>query len=121
MVIKEGSNKVCPFTIGGQLWLQKSNEVFLIRESVELIKEIEKLGSILQAAKKINISYQKAWNLIDQANRNARLPLVKRKRGGNAGGGAEVTAEGRKLIEQFDQLQHHFNEFINSNLELFGY
>lgn len=114
-------DKICPFTIGGQLWLKKNEEVFLVQESVELIRQIDKLGSISQAAKAVNISYQKAWTLIDLANRNAKLPLVIRQRGGNAGGGAAVTAQGRKLLEQFDVIQDKFNEFINSNLKVFGY
>lgn len=104
--------KTCPFSIGGQLWFQKNDKKFLFSETVELLCEIEKLGSISKAAKVKGISYQKAWSLIDLANQYARIPLVIRKRGGNSGGGAFVTNEGRKLIIQFEQIQNQFNEFI---------
>ena len=113
-------NHKCPFEVGGQLWLQKDGEVFMVAETIHLLKLVEKMGSIAQAAKELNISYQKAWNIIDVANRNARLPLIKRKRGGNAGGGAEITAEGNKMIREFDELQKRFNEFIDNSSLLFG-
>ena len=110
----------CPFEVGGQLWLQKDGEIFMISETIELLELVEQLGSISQAAKAINISYQKAWTLIDLANRNSRLPLIKRKRGGNSGGGAEITTEGRKMINEFRELQIRFNAFIHNNTSLFG-
>ena len=122
MKVMNGSitGRYCPFEVGGELWLQKGGEVFMIAETVELLGLVEKLGSISQAAKAMNISYQKAWTLIDVANRNARLPLIKRKRGGNSGGGAEITTEGRKMIAEFNALQNRFNEFIKNNTVMFG-
>jgi molybdate transport system regulatory protein len=65
------------------------------------------------------MSYQKAWTLIDQANRNARLPLIRRKRGGISGGGAEITNEGRKLITEFRELQIRFDDFLQKSKQLF--
>lgn len=112
------SNNKCPFTIGGQIWFQKNNDVFMVDQTVELIDQVNQLGSISQAAKAVNISYQKAWTLIDKANKNSRLPLVIPKRGGNAGGGAAVTAQGKKLLERFNELQKRFDEFIINNLHL---
>jgi molybdate transport system regulatory protein len=39
------------------------------------------------AAKKLKISYQHAWNLIDEMNHVAPEPLVTLQRGGTNGGG----------------------------------
>ncbi len=115
------TGRSCPFEVGGQVWLEKDGEVFFHQLTVELLEGIQKHGSIAQAAKELDLSYQKAWTLIDRANRNARLPLVQRSRGGTDGGGARVTREGERIIGEFRQLLALFERFVANSLETFDY
>lgn len=119
----DGGNirKCCPFTVGGDVWLEKDGMVFITPLTIDLLELVRMSGSINQAAKALEISYQKAWNLIDLANRNARLPLITRTRGGASGGGATVTNEGERIIREFRILENRYQDFINESISLFNY
>lgn len=78
--------------------------MFLGEGRVALLEEIEKHGSISKAAKAMNMSYQKAWDLVDSMNKNGETPLVSRKIGGVGGGGSELSSAGKKAIELFKQI-----------------
>lgn len=108
-----------PFNVGGEIWFEKNGTVFITPLTVDLMELIGMSGSINQAAKALQISYQKAWNLIDLANRNARLPLITRTRGGATGGGANVTAEGERIIKKFRLLENQFEKFVENSVSLF--
>lgn len=111
----------CPFDVGGDVYLQKNGEAFISPLTIDLLELVKVTGSINQAAKLIGISYQKAWNIIDLANKNSRLPLITRIRGGASGGGASVTHEGEKMIREFRLLEKRFENFINEAMANFDY
>lgn len=111
-MIESVKHRKCPFKVGGQLWFQKNEQVFLFEETVDLLVEIDRLGSISKAAKQVGVSYQKAWGLIDLANRFSRLPIVVRKKGGVAGGGATLTNHGRLQVVQFRAIQNELRKFL---------
>lgn len=115
------NTRCCPFVVGGDAWLEKDGVVFITPLTIDILELVQVTGSINQAAKLIGISYQKAWNIIDIANKNSRLPLIIRIRGGASGGGASVTHEGEKMIREFRLLEKHFENFINEAMTNFNY
>ena len=71
----------------------------------DLLDAIDKAGSISGAAREMGLSYRRAWLLVDTMNRTFREPLVETGRGGNARGGAVVTAFGQKIRTRYRALQ----------------
>jgi molybdate transport system regulatory protein len=68
-----------------------------------------------KAAKKLNMSYKKAWNLIDSVNKNADQQVVSTSVGGKDGGGAVLTDYGKYIIEEFEMLNQKTIAFIDQN------
>jgi molybdate transport system regulatory protein len=87
--------------------------MFLGNGRVKLLKAIDETGSLSKAAKQMKLSYKKAWNLLDSVNKNAKEPVVLTATGGKDGGGAEVTSYGKKLIEQFEQVNSETIAFLD--------
>ena len=72
---------------------------------VELLEQIAETGSISGAAKKMKMSYRRAWLLIDELNQMFAKPCVESSTGGAGGGGAKVTDFGAKIIAAFRGLE----------------
>lgn len=71
----------------------------------ELLEAVEKTGSITKAAHKLDMSYMRAWTLIRTMNRCFKEPLVDAIRGGTqGGGGAQLTALGRQILELYREM-----------------
>ena len=72
---------------------------------VELLELVARLGSITLAAKKMGMSYMRAWTLIRTMNRCFKEPLVTATRGGmRGGGGAALTPTGRRALALYQQM-----------------
>ena len=72
---------------------------------VALLEHIAETGSISAAAKKMEMSYRRAWLLIDELNQMFTKPCVETSAGGVGGGGAQVTAFGKKVVASFRKLE----------------
>ena len=64
----------------------------------DLLEHIILTGSISSAAKEMNMSYRRAWELIKTMNQSFDEPVVRAKTGGSHGGGAEITEFGMKIL-----------------------
>ncbi|WP_293370840.1 LysR family transcriptional regulator [Nevskia sp.] len=71
----------------------------------ELLAAIRDCGSISSAARKLDMSYRRAWLLVETMNRCFDPPLVASATGGSGGGGAKLTEAGLAVLAAFDQLQ----------------
>ena len=72
---------------------------------LDILRRIGHAGSISEAARAAGVSYKAAWQAIDTLTNLAGAPLVERTVGGSGGGGAQLTATGRQLLEAADTLQ----------------
>lgn len=71
----------------------------------DLLEAIGETGSISAAGRKLNMSYRRAWLLVDEMNKCFRGPLVQARLGGAHGGGADVTELGREALKQYREMQ----------------
>ena len=92
------------YKIKSRVWIEYDNHVLLGEGRVQLLKAIDETGSLSKAAKSLNLSYKKAWNLIDSVNKSAKKPVTINSTGGKGGGGAELTEYGKSLIQVFDDV-----------------
>jgi molybdate transport system regulatory protein len=72
---------------------------------IRLLEAIGKTGSISQAGRSLDMSYRRAWLLVDDMNRCFREPVVSTQPGGAQGGGAALTPFGLELIEQYRSIE----------------
>lgn len=72
---------------------------------IRLLEEIDRKGSINQAAKAVPISYKAAWDAIDNLNNLGIEPLVIRSTGGRQGGGSQLTDYGRRIVAMYRALE----------------
>jgi len=105
------------YKIKSRIWIEFEDHVLLGEGRVQLLKAIDDTGSLSQAAKSLNISYKKAWDLIDSVNKSAKEPLTITSTGGKGGGGAELTQYGKSLISAFDNINKNCWEFLDQQLE----
>jgi molybdate transport system regulatory protein len=71
----------------------------------DLLLAIERTGSISAAAREMEMSYRRAWLLVDGLNRCYREPLVATATGGQGGGGAQVTDFGRMVLQRYRDME----------------
>ncbi len=105
------------YKIKSRIWIESEQGVFLGEGRVRLLKAIADTGSLSKAANAIDMSYKKAWNLLDSMNKAAQEPLVITSIGGKGGGGANVTAYGIKVIKTFDSINQKCWEFLDNELK----
>lgn len=71
---------------------------------VELLETIRSERSILSAARRMGMSYRRAWLLVDEIGRNFREPVVV-THPGRRGHGTDLTAFGERLIALYRQIE----------------
>lgn len=100
--------------------IKSNSSDFVLAKRIKLLKEIDKTGSILQAAKNVPMSYKSAWDAVDLMNNLSEKPLVEGKCGGKYGGGSTLSEYAKKLIktyENIENIQKNFLEQISKNID----
>lgn len=75
----------------------------------DLLERIAAEGSISAAAKAMDMSYSRAWQLVDNMNAVFRRPLVLRATGGKKGGGAALTRHGQEVLSLYREMEARLN------------
>ena len=71
----------------------------------DLLDMIGQHGSISAAGRAMQMSYKRAWSLVEDMNRAFKVPLVETLRGGAGHGGARVTEAGQEVLARYRRLQ----------------
>lgn len=71
----------------------------------DLLEQIDRTGSISAAARALDMSYSRAWGLVEAMNVAFKQPLVESAIGGKRGGGAAVTATGKSVLALYRKMQ----------------
>ena len=72
---------------------------------IALLEAIIETGSISAAARKLEMSYRRAWLLIDDINHQLKEPAVLRTKGGRLGGVSELTDSGKHLVKLYRDIE----------------
>jgi molybdate transport system regulatory protein len=72
---------------------------------IKLLELIEKTGSISAAGREMDMSYRRAWMLVDDLNNLFERRVVDAKVGGKIGGGATLTEFGRALVRHYREME----------------
>jgi len=74
---------------------------------IRLLELIAATGSISAAGREMEMSYRRAWLLIDDLNRSFKEPLVAKQLGGVGGGGAILTPLGAEIVRRYRKIEAH--------------
>lgn len=107
------------YKIKSRIWIENEDNVLLGEGRVSLLKAIEETGSLSKAAKSLNLSYKKAWRLMDSVNKSAKQPVTINSIGGKGGGGTILTDYGKSLITAFDTINKNCWNFLDNQLKQF--
>ncbi len=88
-----------------KIQLYCGTEIAMGPGKADLLAAIATTGSISAAARSMEMSYRRAWLLVDMMNRCWRKPLVETTPGSGKSGGAKVTVFGDAVLAHYRALQ----------------
>jgi molybdate transport system regulatory protein len=103
--------------IENRIWIEKNGFPFIGNGRVTLLEYIQETGSMSKAAKKLGMSYKKAWELVKSMNNQANEPLVVKETGGKNGGGTQLTLAGHSVVKEFRELEKKSKKYLAEQFE----
>lgn len=91
-----------------KIWLEQNGKVLFGEGRYKLLKAIEESHSLNTAAKELSMSYRAAWGRLKASEERMGMKLVERSQGK----GMHLTDEAKKLIKEFDRLEHKTEKFL---------
>jgi molybdate transport system regulatory protein len=85
--------------------IRKDGAVALGPGKVELLEAVREHGSISAAARSLDMSYRRAWLLIDELNQSLRSPATVSEQGGQSGGGCVLTLVGENIVRLYRDVE----------------
>ena len=76
---------------------------------IELLRKIDEHQSIAAAARAMDMSYRRAWLLVDELNGLFAQPVVAKWQGGKSKGGASLTKSGEQLVRTYLDMVERSN------------
>lgn len=99
--------------LGYRLWIETDKKAFGVG-TYELLKFIEKTGSLCQGAAEMKVSYRKAWNIIHFAEDRLGVVLLERTVGGATGGGSKLTPQAIDFMKRYEMFHAEAKESLKS-------
>ncbi|HMK83460.1 MAG TPA: substrate-binding domain-containing protein [Candidatus Bathyarchaeia archaeon] len=78
----------------------------------QMLRSIYRTGSYSEAARTLSLSYAFLWNKIAQIERSLGNKVIRSERGGAKGGRAELTNQGKQLLQDYAELDSRVHRFI---------
>ncbi|MFO1315524.1 MAG: LysR family transcriptional regulator [Burkholderiales bacterium] len=88
-----------------RLRITKGSDIAVGPGKIDLLEAIAATGSITAAAKRLGMSYRRAWLLVDTMNRCFRSPVVAAEAGGQRGGGTALTPLGADVVRRYRRVE----------------
>ncbi len=84
---------------------------------IELLEQIATHGSIAAGGRAMEMSYRRAWELVEELNKIFGEPVVVSRTGGRKGGGAALSPLGLSLISRYRAMERAANAAVKSHLK----
>ncbi len=85
----------------------------------DLLQAIGETGSISAAARRMKMSYRRAWLLVDTMNQCFKSPVVGTLTGGKAGGGARITELGKEVLRRYREMDAKASAAVSKEITAF--
>ena len=109
------SDKEIPkeFKLNYKIWLSTNDGKGIMGDGKwQILKAIEKHGSLKAATKALNLTYRRTWGDLKQIEKDLGYPLLEKKRGGKYGGETTLTVQGERLVKAFDKFHKKTDRFM---------
>jgi molybdate transport system regulatory protein len=93
-----------------------SDDFYIGPGRADLLELIGETGSISEAAKRMGMSYKRAWSLVQAMNEGFGALLVEAHRGGT-GQGATVTGAGRTVLARYRHMEEATRSAIAADVK----
>ncbi len=104
-----------------KLWLEKDGRIVLSGYRVRLLRQIGETGSLAEAARRMGLSYRRAWGKIREIETNLGVRLVQSEAGGPGGGRTRLTPEGERVVSLYPRFEAAAEADLRRKfLEIFG-
>ena len=97
--------------IAYKIWLDHRGKAFG-DGPYELLKRIGETSSLHEAAHQMDMSYSKAWKLIQMMEKRLGFGLLDKKIGGRSGGGSQVTPRGKDLMKRYGRFKREAGDAL---------
>src|ERR1700743_3976546 len=91
--------------VKSRMRIQQADTSALGPGKVELLEAVREHGSISAAARSLDMSYRRAWLLIDELNRSLKSPATVSEQGGQSGGGCVLTEVGESIVRLYRDVE----------------
>lgn len=96
-----------------KIWIDNDGKAFGTGP-YNVLYSIDKYGSLNEAAKKLNMSYTKAWKLINMVEERLGFKIIERHIGGNDGGGSYLTIEAKEFMKKYEAFRLDAEEALDT-------
>ena len=94
-----------PLTIEALVTLTSPDTPNIGRDRIRLLEAVAREGSITAGARAVGLTYKAAWDGLDAMANLFGQPLLLKRAGGKAGGGAVLTQTGLRVIEAYHRME----------------
>jgi molybdate transport system regulatory protein len=78
----------------------------------QLLKSIEKHGSLKAALEALGLSYRKTWDNLKRIEKTLGFPILETQQGGSDGGSTTLTPEAYKLLQAFELFHTQYDQIF---------
>jgi molybdate transport system regulatory protein len=96
-----------------KVWFESSGVHIFGSGLASLLENVNRSGTLQEAAKASNMSYRYAWSLINAAERHFGKVLINRHAGGRFGGGSTLSPDGLRMLDVFRKLNEEVAAFTD--------
>lgn len=86
---------------------------------IRILQAIGEEGSLQAAARRLGVSYRKAWGDLKSVEACIGRPLLDRARGGRDGGGSALTDEGRAVVRAYAAFRDDVDASVRRSFRSF--
>ena len=90
--------------------MERDGHLVLSEYRVRLLELVQETGSLSEAAKRMGLSYRRAWGKVREMEDNLGQPLLATAVGGAHGGGSKLTPLGEALTAAFQRFRGRLQE-----------
>lgn len=103
--------------VRSKVWFEAGGDHVCGSGIAALLENVQRLGTLQDAAQTVGMSYRHAWDMIKIAEKHFGKTLIERQVGGRHGGGSSLSPEGVRMLEVFKQLNQEVADYAD---ERFG-
>jgi molybdate transport repressor ModE-like protein len=97
-----------------KVWVEREGRVALSDWRIALLEQVERTGSLAEAARELNVPYRTAWYKLREMQDALGFPVLVSHSGGADHGGMKLTDEAKEAIRQFRDMTRGLGETVDT-------